>query len=257
MSNRILVLGLVFLFVLTLSGDAFAKPVKLEYNLAKGDSAKYLIKMDSNTSIGYQTKIEKLAIQSSMTMAQTVIDKDEKEGTMYVLTSIENVKSTVNGMPVEPAQNKAAEKVFTMHIKTSGEIVDAQGLQTDLSMQQMQLSFPNKPVDVGSTWEHTIPAAKDIKVPLQMKYVVTGFKTIDGVECVVIKSNVTSKPKEKTEESLDVKADGEIVFAYSTGKIIENSVNGTFGSVSLQDIGGKPEPVVTKVEIKLEMKLAK
>ena len=257
MSKRMFVLGLVFLFVLTLAGDAFAKPVKLEYNLAKGDSAKYLIKMDSKTSIGYQTKIEKIDIQSSMAMVQRVIDRDEKEGTMYLLTSIEDVKSTVNGMPVDPAQNKTAEKVFTMHIKPSGEIVDAQGLQTEMSMQQMQLSFPNKPVDVGTRWEHTIPANKEIKVPLLMKYEVVGFKTVDGHECAVIKSNVVSAPKEKTQESLDVKADGEIVFAYTEGKIVENKVTGTFGSVSIQDIGGQPQPIVTKVEIKLEMKLGK
>lgn len=256
MSKRVFTLGLALLFVFALSADLFAKPVKLEYNLPKGDAAKYLIKMDSKMSVGFQTKVEKVDTQASMAMTQRVIDRDEA-GTMYMLTAIEDVKTVVNGIPVDQATNKQAEKVFTMRIKPSGEIVDAQGLSNDMSMQQMQLAFPSKPVDVGSTWEHVIPPNAQIAVPLHMKYEVTGFKTVDGRECVVIKSAVVSKPKEKSEESLDVKADGEILFDFAAGKIVENKVKGNFGQVSLQEIGGKPEPVVTKVDITLEMKLAK
>lgn len=256
MSNRVFTLGLALLFIFALAADLHAKPVKLEYNLPKGDATKYSIKMDSKMSVGFQTKVEKVDTQASMTMTQRVIDKDDA-GTMYMLTAIEDVKTVVNGIPADQETNKTAEQVFTMRIKPSGEIVDAQGLRQDISMQQMQLAFPTKPVDVGATWEHVIPANQQITVPLHMKYEVTGFKKVGEAECVVIKSSVVSKPKEKSEESLDVKADGEIVFDYTAGKIVENKVKGNFGQVSLQEIGGKPEPVVTKVEITLEMKMVK
>ncbi len=256
MSKRFVTAIVIVAFLFTLTASVYAKPVKLEYNLLKGDLTKYHIRMVSKTSLGYQGKIDKIDTESSMNMVQRVIDKD-KDGIMYMLTSIEDVKTTVNGLPSDPAQAKAAEKVFTMHIKTNGEIVDAQGLQSDMSMQQMQLSFPSKPVDVGSTWEHTIPANEKVKVPLHMKYEVTAFKKVKGHDCIIIKSTVISKSKaaSDTPDSLDVKADGEITFDYKTGKIVQNKVKGNFGSVSLQDIGGKPEPVVTKVEIKLYMKL--
>ncbi len=258
MSKRLFTLGLALVCLFAFAADAFAKPVKLEYNLAKGDSARYSIKMDSKMSVGYQTKVEKVDTQATMTMKQQVVDKDEA-GTLYMLTAIEDVKTVVNGIPVDAATNKSAEKVFTMHIKPNGEIVSAQGLQQEMSMQQMQLAFPTKPVDVGSTWEHVIPEnPPSITVPLHMKYEVTGFKKVGDKECVVIKSTVTSKPKDpKNQESLDVKADGEIVFDFEGGKIVENKVKGNFGQVSVQDIAGKLEPVVTKVDITLEMKLVK
>lgn len=259
MSQRLAVILVAFAFLFVLVGTVHATPVKLEYNLDKGDVTKYQIKMISNTSLGYQGKIDKIDTESNLTMTQRVVDKDEKTGVMYMLTAIEDVKTTVNGLPSDPETAKAAERVFTMHIRKNGEIVDAQGLQSDMSMQQMQLSFPDKPVDVGSTWDHTIAANDKVKVPLYMKYEVTGFKKVDGVDCIVIKSSVVSKAQDKVEgtDSLDVKADGEIFFDHSTGKIIHNSVKGNFGSVSIQEINGKPEPVVTKVEIKLQMKLVK
>ena len=259
MSKKFVIMLVVLAFVFSLTAVVQAKPVLLQYNLKKGDVVRYKIKMLSKTSLGYRGQIDKIDSESNLTMVQRVIDKDEKTNVMYVLTSVENVKTTVNGLPSSPAQQKAAERVFTMHIKPSGEIVDAQGLNGDMSMQQMQLSFPTKPVDVGSTWEHTIPANDKVKVPLNMKYVVKEFKKVKGHDCIVIKSTVISKPKAKsnTPDSLDVKAEGEISFDYKTGQIIQNKVKGNFGSVSIQDIGGKPEPVVTKVEVKLLMKLAK
>ena len=259
MSKKLVVMLVMVAFILGISGIANAKPVTLRYNLQKGDVVKYRIKMVSKTSLGYRDKIDEINTESHLAMTQRVIDKEAKTGIMYILTSVENVKTVVNGLPSNPAQQKAAEKVFTMHIKPSGEIVDAQGLNGDMSMQQMQLSFPKKPVDVGSVWEHTIPANDKIKVPLHMKYEVKGFKELKGHKCIVIKSTVVSKPKAKggAPSSLDVKAEGKIYFDYETGQIVQNKVTGNFGSVSIQDIGGKPEPIVTKVVIELLMKLVK
>jgi len=257
MFKRLLTLGFVFAFVLSLSGDAFAAGIKLQYDLKKGDSTKYRMKMKTTTSIGALGKVEKMDTETEMNFVQRIIDRDEKD-VMYVLTSIENVKTLVNGTPADDKINKTAEQVFTMHMEPSGKILDTQGLKSEMSMQQMRLAFPNEPVDVGKSWETILPATEQIPTTLKMTYTVDKFEKVQGFDCIVIKSKVNSEAsKTGMVSSLDVNATGVIYFAYKEGKIMKNAVTGTFGSVTNQVIEGKTEPIVTKVLVDLVMDIAK
>ncbi|MEZ7890481.1 MAG: DUF6263 family protein [Candidatus Wallbacteria bacterium] len=255
MLKKIVSTGVAVVFMLSLClNSAFAAGVKLQYDLKKGDVTKYRMKMKSSTSVGALGKVEKMETDTEMGLAQRVIDRDEKN-VMYILTAIENVKTVVNGTPVD---GKSAEQVFTMHMEPSGKILDTQGLKSEVSMSQMQLAFPDKTVDVGESWTTTLPASEQIPSTLEMKYTVDKFVKEQGYDCIVIKSNVTSKPaKSGVVSQLDVNATGNIFFAYKEGKIVKNAVTGTFGSVTNQVIEGKTEPIVTKVNIDLVMELVK
>jgi hypothetical protein len=257
MFKRLFVAGLILAFVLSLSGDVFAAGVKLQYDLQKGDSTKYRMKMKTTTSIGALGKVEKMDTDTEMHLVQRVIDRDEKN-VMYILTSIENVKTIVNGTPADEKVNKQAEQVFMMHMEPSGKILDTQGLKTEMSMQQMQLAFPTDPVDVGKSWENVLHATEQIPTTLKMTYTVDKFEKVQGMDCVVIKSKVISEAaKGGAVSQLDVNATGQIFFAYKEGKIVKNAVTGTFGSVTNQIIEGKTEPIVTKVLVDLVMDIVK
>lgn len=254
--KKIFVLSLIFTLIFTLSLDVFAGGVKLRYDLKVGDVTKYRLKLKTSTSIGALGKVDKMNTESEMNLVQRVVSRDEKD-VMYVLTSIENVKTVINGAPVDDKINKQAERVFTMHMEPSGKILDTQGLSGELSMQQMQLTFPDEPVDVGKTWEHTISANEQIPTPLKMTYTVEKFEKVNNMDCVVILSKVVSVPQKGTVSHLDVNANGKIYFAYKEGKIVKNAVNGEFGSVTNQVIEGKTEPIVTKVSVDLVMEMLK
>ncbi len=257
MLKRLFVVGLILAFVLSLTGDVFAAGVKLQYDLKKGDSTKYRMKMKTTTSIGALGRVEKMDTDTEMHLVQRVIDRDEKN-VMYLLTSIENVKTIINGTPAADGINKQAEQVFTMHMEPSGKILDTQGLKTEMSMQQMQLAFPNEPVDIGKSWETVLPATEQIPTTLKMTYTVDKFEKSQGLDCVVIKSKVVSEAsKGGVVSQLDVNATGQIFFAYKEGKIVKNAVTGTFGSVTNQVIEGKTEPIVTKVLVDLVMDMVK
>ncbi|HOT75097.1 MAG TPA: hypothetical protein PK467_04875 [Candidatus Wallbacteria bacterium] len=257
MFKRLLVAGLILTFVLSLTGDAFAAGVKLQYDLKKGDTTKYRMKMKTTTSIGALGKVEKMDTDTEMNLVQRVIDRDEKN-VMYILTAIENVKTIVNGTPADAAINKQAEQVFTLHMEPSGKIISAQGLKSEMSMQQMQLAFPAEPVDVGKSWETVLPATDQIPTTLKMTYTVDKFEKVQGMDCVVIKSKVVSEAsKGGVVSQLDVNATGQIFFAFKEGKIVKNAVTGTFGSVTNQVIEGKTEPIVTKVLVDLVMDIVK
>lgn len=257
MLKRLFVVGLILAFVLSLTGDVFAAGVKLQYDLKKGDSTKYRMKMKTTTSIGALGRVEKMDTDTEMHLVQRVIDRDEKN-VMYLLTSIENVKTIVNGTPVADSINKQAEQVFTMHMEPSGKILDTQGLKTEMSMQQMQLAFPGEPVDIGKSWENILPPTEQSPTTLKMTYTVDKFEKSQGFDCVVIKSKVVSEAsKGGVVSQLDVNATGQIFFAYKEGKIIKNAVTGTFGSVTNQVIEGKTEPIVTKVLVDLVMDMVK
>ncbi len=257
MLKRLFVVGLILAFVLSLTGDVFAAGVKLQYDLKKGDSTKYRMKMKTTTSIGALGRVEKMDTDTEMHLVQRVIDRDEKN-VMYLLTSIENVKTIINGTPAADSINKQAEQVFTMHMEPSGKILDTQGLKTEMSMQQMQLAFPGEPVDIGKSWETVLPATEQIPTTLKMTYTVDKFEKSQGLDCVVIKSKVVSEAsKGGVVSQLDVNATGQIFFAYKEGKIVKNAVTGTFGSVTNQVIEGKTEPIVTKVLVDLVMDMVK
>ncbi len=257
MFKRLALVSLVVMFLFSCVGDSMAAGVKLQYDLKKGDTSKHRMKMKSTTSIGALGKVEKMDTETEMTLNQRVIDRDDKNA-MYVLTSIENVKTIVNGTPVDEQSNKTAEQVFTMHMEPSGKILDTQGLKTEMSMQQMNLAFPEKPVEIGESWTNTLKATEQIPTTLKMKYTVDKFEKVQGMDCVVIKSKVTSEAsKPGVVSQLDVNADGTIWFAHKEGKIVKNAVIGTFGSVTNQVIDGKTEPIVTKVNIDLLMDLIK
>lgn len=257
MFKRLVLVSVALMFLFSCVSDSMAAGVKLQYDLKKGDTAKYRMKMKSTTSIGALGKVEKMDTETEMTLNQRVIDRDEKN-TMYVLTAIEGVKTIVNGTPVDDKSNKTAEQVFTMHMEPSGKILDTQGLKSEISMQQMQLAFPDKLVDVGDNWTNTLAASEQIPTTLKMKYTVDKFEKIQGLDCIVIKSKVVSEAsKPGVVSQLDVNADGTIWFAHKEGKIVKNAVIGTFGSVTNQVIEGKTEPIVTKVNIDLLMDLVK
>lgn len=256
MFKRIFVAGLILAFVLSLSGDVFAAGVKLQYDLKSGDSTKYRMKMKTTTSIGALGKVDKMDADTEMNLVQRVLSKDEKN-VMYILTSIENVKTLVNGTPADEKINKQAERVFTMHMEPSGKILDTQGLNAEMSMQQMQLAFPTDPVDIGKSWENVLPASEQIPTTLKMTYTVEKFEKVHDMDCVVIQSKVVSAPAKGAVSQLDVNANGKIYFAYKEGKIVKNAVKGDFGSVTNQVIDGKTEPIVTKVLVDLVMEIVK
>jgi hypothetical protein len=251
MFRKLTVLTVALFFLIQLCGAANAEATKLSYEgLKQGDVSKYRMVIHTKTSIGALGQVETMDSDSEMDLVQRIIDKDAK-GTLYILNSIENIKVLIEGVPVD-AKNQ--EKVFTVYMEPTGRIQNTHGLENNFN--QMQLVFPDKPVEKGTTWTAVISASEQVPTPLEITYTVEGFAKEGSHNCVVLKSRVVSRPADpKAVSTLDVKADGKIYFDYSQGRVVKNAVVGNFGSVVNQTIENKLEPIVTKVDINMTMEL--
>jgi hypothetical protein len=111
---------------------------------------------------------------------------------------------------------------------------------------------------VGESWTSNIPANPQLPIPMNVKYTVMGFEKVGGEDCVKLQSDVSTAQGAAGSINLDVKATGNIWFAYKKGIMIKNEVTSNMLMVMENDLGaGKKEKIETRMNLSLTMGLTK
>lgn len=250
-TNRTLAAALLVLG----AAAAFAEPVRLKYNCSKGDQSKYKMTMLGTTELFMGDRIQETVLTTEMFLTQRVEDVADT-GVITMGTSIDSGKVVVNGMP-NPLPY-TGQKVQTQMLR-NGEIVSA---GAGPNFNNSQLIFPDRPLNVGSTWEATLPPNDQVPVPLKVRYTYDGrdtFKAADGklVPCVKIRSQVSTDPAAPASEGmkLTVKADGTILFDDAKGRMLNNTVESNMEMVMKRTVGEVTHSLITRMKMTIILEI--
>jgi hypothetical protein len=204
--------------------------------------------MEGRTTVYVGDRTQTSNIKTEMILTQTVTSF--KDGVIGLKTKIDSGMINVNGQP-SPIPNIGQE--IATEMRPSGEIVNTQPFG-GLDLKQMQLVFPRDPQNVGSKWTSVIPPSTQVPVSLHVTYEVVGTERIKDFECVKIKSAVRSGKESQIEGlSLNVKADGNIYFAYRAGKMVKNDVKSQMDMILKRVINNQEQRIITKMEMDMRM----
>jgi len=249
----------VFLTVLLLVSVAFSaaaqEKVLLEYNPAPGTTAKYKMNIRGNTIVTAYKRAQRTNLETAMTIEQKVTGVD-KDGNIDMATTILDGTITVNNTPtVLPNLGQ----IISVKMAKDGEIISSSGMdQQGGNFNQMQIKFPKEQVGVGSSWTSNIAPNPQLPIPMNVKYTVMGFEKVGGEECVKLQSEVSSAQGSAGSINLDVKANGNIWFAYKKGIMIKNEVTSNMVMMMENDLGGgKKETIETRMNLSLTMGIVK
>lgn len=247
------IVGVLFLLSLTTMGFAQQK-VLLQYAPKAGTTAKYKLAIKGVTTVTAMDRAQKTDLETSMMLEQKVTGVD-RNGNIDMTTTILDGTITVNKIPT---QLPAIGQVIKVKMAKNGEVLSSEGADQSTNFQQMQIKFPDKPIGVGDTWSTTINPNPQLPIPLEVKYTVQGFETVDGYECVKLQSRVTTSQGDAGSINLNVEADGKIWFAYKHGIMVKNDVVSNMVMVMTNDLGGgKKEKIDTRMNLSMTMGLAK
>lgn len=224
--------------------------VVLRYRAKEGDKGTYQMIMDGNTTVFVAERQQKTSLNTEIFLDQEVEGVSDA-GIISMLTIIKSGRITVNGVP--STIPNVGQRVRT-ELNPNGEIKSTEGMNQNLNLSQMQMIFPDEPVEIGSTWSNTIEPSLQVPVPLRVRYKIVGFETINDLKCVKILSTVRSGKKSKIEGlRLDVQADGTIYFAFEKGIIVKNEVNSQMNMILKRVVNNKSESIITKMKMDMKM----
>jgi hypothetical protein len=247
------VLGVLFLISVTMSAMA-ADKVLLQYNPKPGTTTKYKLQIQGATTVTAMSKSQKTDLETYMALEQKITGVDAK-GNVEMQTTITEGTITVNKTPTPLP---VTGQVIKVKMAKNGEVLASEGMDQQTNFQQMQIKFPDKPQGVGDFWETTINPNPQLPIPLKVKYTVLGFETVDGYECVQLKSVVSTEQGDAGSINLNVKADGKIWFAHKEGIMVKNEVNSNMIMIMENDMGGgKKEKIDTRMNLNLKMGIVK
>lgn len=249
----------VFMTVLLLVSVAFTasaqNKVLLQYNPAAGTTKKYKMNIRGNTIVTAYQRAQRTNLEATMTIEQKVTGID-REGNIDMATTVLGGTITVNKTPT---QLPNLGQKFSVKMKKTGEIISTTGMdQQGNYNNQMQITFPTKPVGIGDNWTSTIPANPMLPIPMSAKYTIVGFEKVGGEDCVKIRSEVSTAQGKAGSINLDVKANGHIWFAFKKGIMIQNEVTSNMLMIMENDLGaGKKEKIETRMNLSLRMGLTR
>jgi len=225
-----------------------AQGVRLQYNSSEGDSASYRMVMDGKTQVFVNNQTQESNITTEMYVTQSI--KGFKDGIVDLYTKIDSGQINVNGN-ISPIPY-IGQQIRT-GMKKNGEVVSNTGT-VPIDINSMQFVFPDRELDIGDRWDSSTPPSAQVPVTLTVVYKIVGMEKIKGRDCVKIASRVRSdKDTQIRGLSLDVKADGNIYFAYNEGLMIKNSVDSRMTMVLKRVVNEKEEQIITKMNMKMGM----
>jgi hypothetical protein len=224
--------------------------VVLRYKASPGDKASYQMVMEGSTTVFVGDRRQKTDLTTEIFLKQEV-DEVADTGVIGLTTIIESGRINVNS--VSSVIPNVGQRVKTeMH--PNGAIINTVGMNQNLNLSQMQLIFPEKEVEVGSSWSNEIAPSLQVPVPLSVTYKIVGFETIKDFKCIKIVSEVRSGEKSKIEGlKLDVQADGVIYFAYEKGMMVKNEVKSSMNMILKRVVNNKAESIITKMKMDMKM----
>jgi len=214
---------MILAFISTnLFSQQWPSSLKLEFRGMPGDISRYKVDMvvDSKIRKGSQQSSSKMDV--NMLLRQKVMGVSV-DGTLTVSTVIEEGTSSVNG---ERATLPNVGQTMLMKIARNGKILNVMGdTASNIDYKSMQITFPDRPLKVGDSWESQVKINPQYPIPMKSKYTIKGFKIVRGHKCVVIESDINVVPlNKKMAQNLKVKAKGLIYFDYEKGKIVGNEM---------------------------------
>mgnify|MGYP003573112538 FL=1 len=224
--------------------------VKLRYKSQVGDKSAYQMVMEGETTVFVAERRQKTNLTTEIFLTQEVLEVADS-GVINVATQIDSGRINVN--QVSSVIPNVGQRVVTqMH--PNGQIINTEGLQGNLNLNQMQLVFPDEELEVGSTWSKELPPSLQVPVGLDVKYKIVGFERVKGKRCIKVLSEVRSGETSTVEGlSLDVRADGIIYFAYDEGMMVKNEVKSSMKMILKRVVNNKSESIITKMNMDMKM----
>jgi hypothetical protein len=224
--------------------------VLLRYKASPGDTANYQMVMEGSTTVFVADRRQKTDLNTEIYLKQEVDDVSDT-GVIGLTTVIESGRINVNNQTsVIP---NVGQRVRT-EMQPNGAVINTVGMNQQLNLSQMQLIFPDDPVQIGTKWSNKIPPSLQVPVSLQVTYKIVAFESIKDFKCIKILSRVRSGKKSKIEGlKLDVKADGVIYFAYEKGLMVKNEVKSSMDMVLKRVVNNKSESIITKMKMDMKM----
>jgi len=240
------------LAALVLSEPLFAEPQVVRYIAAKDDVARFKMTMHGETTIYVEDQTQVTVIDNEMFLTQRVTDVEADKDVVTFQTKIDAGKMAINGVDtILPMIGQ----VLQTKMRSNGEILSSIG-SANQNLDNMQLVFPEKAVDVGSNWKIDIPANAQVPVPLVMQYKVAGFEVYRGRKCVKLTTSITSGQSAGIEGmSLELDAKGKIYFDYEKGQMVDNRVNSDMRMIIKRVINGKATQIITRMDMKVHLEL--
>jgi hypothetical protein len=244
--------GLVLATLAVLAGAHVARAedgILLRYSTKEGDQSVYQMVMEGTTTVFVSDKEQKTSLTTEMFVTQKVLEA--KNAVIKMLTQIDSGSINVNG--TQSVIPNLKQKVVTT-MEPTGKILTTEGFNQQMNLNNMQLVFPEKAVQVGYSWKNRIEPTLQVPVPLDVEYRILKTETIKGFECIKIASTVRSGDKSTIEGlSLDVQADGTIYFAYKLGKMIKNEVKSSMRMILKRVVDNKQQSIITKMTMNMRM----
>lgn len=243
--------ALALLLLGTATGAATAGSL-LRFKGAAGDAAVYQMKLGGSTTVFYGQRKSASQMSSEAFMTQRV-DAVADDGTLELVMTVDSGRATVDGreqaLPVTGRQTRSALRPDG-ETRSRGEAAPA-----GLDVAQLQLVFPEQPVEVGTSWSKRAPPSEAVPVALETTYRVVGFEQVGELPCVRIVSEVRSVgPPARPDFEVAMQADGVILFAHERGFMVDNQVHAQMTMAFLRSApGAEPERVVMKTKLEARM----
>jgi hypothetical protein len=223
----------------------------LAYRMAEGVSLNYQSTRVFNETVEIMGRIQGLDSETitHLTLAPSAASEDDLQLTI----TIDQMDSTVDAMGREIPRTvgEVIGKSFEMTLSTMGDVTGFSGteelkyrigpfgfrsIETDL--QGFFPKLADRPLRVGDQWSTTssITDTRDANIRLELTSVntLTGFETIDGVECVKVTGSVTgTMTGEAKDAHTDITFDGTYqgsdvwYFSYEEGLLISRESSGS------------------------------
>ena len=252
------------------------KGLELEYQFKQDDVLTYNLGMEMTMRFSEDNKTE---MKTNMKLVQEVNSVDENDtAEMYVSISDATVEMTMSGpigeqpMPVQALAEELNKLRYSMRVMKNGKVLSVKMLETvpgrehtqqqvQQMLRQISLTFPDRAIEKGDVWSHTIDLPLELKgISLNQKmktdYQFVGIEKIQGYNCAKIKYQTTvtlSSTVPQKEQSLPMsltgRGGGVTYFAYEQGMLVKSDVE----AITTTEIG---EEIQTESQVKTNMELS-
>ncbi len=230
--------------------------VTLAYKFPEGKTLSY--RQSTNQTQNMDMMGQSMTSQTQGTLEFSAKPKGAKESNFNLGVTIDSMKISVQSVMgnLSPDLSAVVGKSFDMVLSRLGKAIDTSGaaaLRYDLggsgtrdmtsTFQTFFPDLPEKPVKTGDSWpsEDTVIeklGSGDIRITSNHVHTLDGFETIDGRECVRIKTGTKATQTGTIEQgemklSFDGKIEGETIWYFDVkeGVLVKSDGKGSRGGV--------------------------
>jgi len=230
------------------------EPVTLKYRYTLGETLVYRVVMRGTTTTISGDITEKAHIETILDLTQKVKDVST-DGTVTLECSIKSGKSSINDEEFTPLN---AGETFSVIMSSRGEILDTQGVVGGVNLDQMQIMFPEYPVNIGDSWRRKLKVTTGYPIDLLITYKVADIKSGNDLSVVKLRSIVQGIPQASPKPGVllrKLRAEGSIMFDNRRGKITNNTVASALEMYVRDEVDGVTRETVTRMNMTMTVDL--